>query len=59
VYQRIFTEGMTLVNASASGSNVTVNLANPYGTVYKDQDGNDRTSVSLPPKTGMALRKVQ
>jgi Hypothetical glycosyl hydrolase family 15 len=59
VYQRIFTEGMTLVNASASGSNVTVNLANPYGMVYKDQDGNDRTSVSLPPKAGMALRKVQ
>lgn len=59
VYQRIFTNGMALVNANASGSNVTVNLANPYGTVYVDQDGSNRTSVSLPPKTGMALRKVR
>jgi len=58
VYQRIFTEGMTLVNARPSGSNITVNLANRYGTVYLDQDGNNRTSVSLPPKTGMAMRKV-
>lgn len=58
VYQRIFTNGMVLANANASGSNVTVNLANPYGTVYLDQDGVSRTSVSLAPKTGMALRKV-
>jgi Hypothetical glycosyl hydrolase family 15 len=59
VYQRIFTNGMALVNARASGSSVTVNLKNLYGTVYMDQDGINRTSVSLPPKTGMALRKVR
>jgi len=59
VYRRTFTKGMAVLNARASGSNVTVNLANPYGTVYMDQDGNSRTSVSLPPKTGMALRKVR
>ncbi len=59
VYQRIFTEGMTLVSARAGGGDVTVNLANRYGTVYMDQDGNNRTTVSLPPKTGMALRKVR
>jgi hypothetical protein len=59
VYQRIFTEGMTLVNARAGGGDVTVNLANRFGTVYMDQDGNNRTTVSLPPKTGMALRKVR
>jgi hypothetical protein len=58
VYQRIFTNGMALVNARASGGNVSVNLANPYGAVYMDQDGINRTSVSLPPKTGMALRRV-
>ena len=58
VYQRIFTQGMALVNAGASGSNVTVNLANAHGTVYMDHDGVNRTSVSLPPKTGMALRKI-
>jgi hypothetical protein len=58
VYQRIFTNGMALVNANASGSSVTVNLTNPHGTVYMDQDGITRRSVSLPPKTGMALRKV-
>jgi hypothetical protein len=59
VYQRIFTKGMTLVNANASGRNVTVKLANPHGTVYVDQDGVNRASVTLPPKTGMALRRVR
>jgi Hypothetical glycosyl hydrolase family 15 len=59
VYQRIFTRGMTLVNANASGRNVTVKLANPHGTVYVDQDGVNRASVTLPPKTGMALRRVR
>lgn len=58
VYQRIFTNGMALVNARASGDPVTVGLANPHGTVYMDQDGVYRRSVSLAPKTGMALRKV-
>jgi len=58
VYQRTFTGGMALVNANASGRNVTVHLANPHGSVYLDQDGIKRQSVSLPPKTGMALRRV-
>ena len=59
VYRRIFTGGMALVNANASGSTITVSLTNPHGTVYQDQDGISRTSVSLPPKTGLALRKVR
>jgi Hypothetical glycosyl hydrolase family 15 len=59
VYQRIFTNGMALVNANSSGSNVTVNLANADGTVYLDQGGVSRTFVVLPPRTGMALRKVR
>ena len=58
VYRRIFTNGMVVANANASGGNVSLDLANPHGTVYLDQDGTATSSVSLPPKTGMALRKI-
>ena len=53
VYRRDFTRGTVIANPNDSGSPIAVNL----GAVYTDSSGNNVSTVTLPSKSGVVLKK--
>ena len=53
VYRRDFSNGTVIANPNDSGSPVAVNL----GSVYTDSSGNTVSTVTLPNKRGVVLKK--